>query len=39
MNSEEEVWGNDDLRRLIWSFLRKNPQRACFYCERVLIWD
>ena len=39
MNSEEKVMGNSDLRRLIWSFLRKKPQRDCFYCGRVLIWD
>lgn len=39
MNSEEEVMGNSDLRRLIWSYLRKNPKRECFFCNKVLVWD
>jgi hypothetical protein len=30
---------NNDLRRLILSFLRKKAQLNCTSCGRVLIWD
>lgn len=33
------VFGNDDLRRLIMSFLRKTPQKICRTCGDVLVWD
>ena len=34
-----EVMNNNDLRRLIFSFLRKKEQLNCGGCNRVLIWD
>ena len=30
---------NNDLRRLIWSYLRKKPKIACFKCNDVCVWD
>ena len=35
----EYVFGNDDLRRYIFSFLRKHPQKTCDECHKILIWD
>ena len=29
----------DDIRRYIFSFLRKKPQLTCSDCNCVLIWD
>ena len=39
MSNEEEVMGNTDLRRLIWSFLRKEAIKRCYNCNKVLVWD
>ena len=30
---------NKDLRKLIFSYLRKYPKKVCFICERVCVWD
>ncbi len=35
----EQVLGNDDLRRLIFSFLRKKAQKSCQICHKVCVWD
>lgn len=35
----ECVFGNDDLRRYIFSFLRKYPKKKCKYCGDVCVWD
>ena len=35
----EKVFGNDDLRRYIFSYLRKNPIAECYICNKILIWD
>ena len=35
----EDVMGNEDLRREIWSYLRKKPKLTCTLCDQVLIWD
>mgnify|MGYP003987149229 CR=1 FL=1 len=34
-----KVFTCDDLRREIFSYLRKHPQRKCIKCNKVLIWD
>ena len=34
-----DVFENDDLRRYIFSFLRKKPKLVCKDCNKVLIWD
>ena len=31
--------GNEDLRREIWSYLRKKPKLIYTLCDQVLIWD
>jgi tRNA(His) 5'-end guanylyltransferase len=35
----EYVFGNEDLRRYIFTFLRKKPKKICFDCKCVLVWD
>ena len=35
----ENVMNNSDLRREIWSYLRKEPQLICMKCRKVCIWD
>lgn len=35
----ECVFENDDLRRYIFSFLRKYPNKKCKYCGDVCVWD
>ena len=35
----EDVLGNDDLRRYIFSFLRRYPQKQCSVCKAVCVWD
>ena len=37
--NEECVFENDDLRRYIFSFLRKEPQKKCTICGDVCVWD
>ena len=37
--NEQYVWECDDLRREIFSYLRKEPQMSCVDCEKVLVWD
>lgn len=37
--SQEYVFGNEDLRRYIFSFLRKEPQKKCNVCGDVCVWD
>jgi hypothetical protein len=39
MNSINRVMDIDDLRRTIFSYLRKSPQKDCIICNKVLIWD
>lgn len=36
---EELVFGCEDLRRYIFSFLRSKPDKACKECLKVLVWD
>ena len=36
---DAQVFGNEDLRRYIMSFLRKHPQKICRVCNDVLVWD
>jgi hypothetical protein len=33
------VMNNEDLRREIWSYLRKEPKVECMYCKDVCVWD
>ena len=35
----QKVMNNYDLRREIWTFLRKEPKKKCFKCNCVLVWD
>lgn len=37
--AEISVFECNDLRNLIFSYLRKYPEKECFYCGDVLIWD
>ena len=30
---------NDDLREIIWSYLRKTPFKQCKQCGCVCMWD
>ena len=39
MNSIQFVWYNDDLRREIFSYLRKEPKVKCDQCDDVCVWD
>ena len=34
-----DVFEIDDLRKYIFSFLRKEPKLVCNDCNKVLIWD
>ena len=36
MNAEETVFGIDDLRKHIFSFLRSKPHKSCKECNKVL---
>ena len=33
------VWTCDDLRKEIFSFIRKEPDRKCVKCSSVCVWD
>ena len=33
------VWDCDDLKREIFSYLRKEPKRKCHNCNAVCVWD
>lgn len=35
----EDVMNNYDLRKIIWSYLRKNPYKTCNICNCVCMWD
>ena len=35
----ENVFSNDDLRRNIFSYLRKYPKKQCQHCKCVCVWD
>lgn len=35
----DEVMNNNDLRRVIWSYLRKKPKISCYNCKNVCVWD
>ena len=39
MKASEKVMNNDDLKKLIISYLRKKPQLSCDNCQTCLIWD
>jgi|TARA_X000000368_G_C22980514_1_gene689699 hypothetical protein len=39
MNAEETVFGIDDLRKHIFSFLRSKPHKSCKECNKVLEWN
>lgn len=30
---------NNDLRRYIFTFLRKEPKELCFICKDICVWD
>ena len=34
----EKVMHNDDLRREIWSYLRKKPYKKCDKCNLICMW-
>jgi hypothetical protein len=34
-----KVFEIDDLKKNIFSYLRKKPQLICHMCKKVLIWD
>ena len=35
----EDVLNNHDLRKIIWSYLRKTPYKTCYECGCVCMWD
>jgi hypothetical protein len=35
----EGVMNNNDLRGVIWSYLRKEPKEICVVCKKVCVWD
>ena len=35
----EKVMHNDDLRREIWSYLRKMPHKKCGKCNLICMWN
>ena len=35
----EKVMHNDDLRREIWSYLRKKPYKKCDKCNLICMWN
>ena len=37
--AEISVFECNDLRNLIFSYLRRYPEKQCFYCGDVLVWD
>ena len=37
--NEIQVWYCEDLRRYIFSFLRKYPKKICSDCNQILVWD
>lgn len=39
MTSLEKVMNNNDLRHLIFSYLRKKPRIACLTCGKCCVWD
>ena len=39
MSAEETVFGIDDLRNHIFTFLRSKPHKSCKQCKCVLEWD
>jgi len=39
MSAEETVFGIDDLRKHIFTFLRAKPHKKCKACQCVLEWD
>ena len=36
---EYKVMNNIDLRKKIWSYLRKDAKVRCIKCNRVCVWD
>jgi hypothetical protein len=30
---------NSELKKLIFSYLRKQPQKNCVFCKDVCVWD
>ena len=39
MNPIQFVWFNEDLRREIFSYLRKEAKVKCDQCNDVCVWD
>lgn len=39
MSAEEIVWQIKDLRKEIFSWLRKEPKVICKNCYAIVIWD
>ena len=37
--AEKNVFICNDLRKLIFSYLRKYPKKQCYLCADVIIWD
>ena len=35
----EKVMNNNDLRNLIFSYFRKEPEIKCQKCKNVCVWD
>lgn len=39
MSSSSIVMNNNDLRRIILSYFRKEPEVICCSCKKVCIWN
>ena len=39
MSSSSDVMNNNDLRRVILSYFRTEPEVICCSCKKVCIWD
>ena len=39
MSSTELVFSIEDIRKKIFSYLRKKPLKQCFICNKILVWD
>ena len=35
----EKVMNNNDLRNIIFSYFRKEPEITCQNCKKVCVWD
>jgi hypothetical protein len=35
----DKILLNNDLKNIVFSYLRKYPKNVCFYCKDVCVWD